>query len=170
MRGIVSDCNEALGFEQENEFNKKFLACLRLFGIVRAVRERVIRLVWMQGKDIPQEDRRFNLAQDAPDNRGRTLCDGFAFRWPRRCDPPACAMRLHMNIVGERKPRATPAAIPEISSNPDRIHLHLNGGLQQSQEQFGSRARRFRPVVDSAGIRVWIECVLEPDAAQSPYK
>jgi hypothetical protein len=110
---------------QAARLNKKYkleeqrLPRTTLLGTVGAIAELITRLMGMKGKDIPQEDWRFELLKHAPDRSGGALGDGVAHRWPLGSYPPSCSMGGYVHIIGECQTGTPSATVAKVPADPD---------------------------------------------------
>src|ERR1700761_5589868 len=92
-RGVVSDCDEALGLQHEYEGREEFFTCLPFAARVCPIAEWVICHVRMKREYIPKKNWLIHLGQHCPNDGG---CS-FRYRGSGRCsldtDVPSHRMR-----------------------------------------------------------------------------
>jgi hypothetical protein len=86
----------------------------------------------MKREHIPSENRFVQLPNKTPYNRRRSLCDGRSFG--RSQNGQALAKRVaqidEICLVGQSNARSPSTPVAEVSSNPKRVDLKIERGLQ----------------------------------------
>src|SRR5205823_1254129 len=91
-----------------------------LGGGVCAIRKRIVWLVRVIRKHVPQHDRLAKAGNDLPHDGGRPLCDGWSLGSALELDAAQeLSEQCQMNFVGQRQTCAPSAAIAEIAGDPD---------------------------------------------------
>lgn len=129
--------------------------------IVRPVGKRGVRLVRVEGKDIPQEGTGVDVVEHAPDHSRRTLGDRNSYSRPLHLDLPSARMVADVYVVRERKAGSPAAPISQITSDPNGIDAVGHSAENDRGECRRSPGWSLGMVVDSAAIRVGIETILE---------
>lgn len=73
--GVAADCDNLLWLKKVNHGVKKFAAGIPFSNCMAPVRHRIIRLMWMQRKDVPEKYRFVYPREHPPDHVGSTLPD-----------------------------------------------------------------------------------------------
>ena len=76
LRRVVSDRDEALGTEQQNQGCEQIFAHRSLAGIMGSIGEGIVGLMGMQRKDVPKKYGNVDFIQHGPDNCGCPLRNG----------------------------------------------------------------------------------------------
>jgi hypothetical protein len=77
---ISANGDNLLRLDQVYDLMKKLSTSISLARRMAAVRHRIVRLMWMERKDIPEEDRFADAREQAPDDVRGTFADCGTFR------------------------------------------------------------------------------------------
>lgn len=123
LLGVVSNSNKAFGTKQADELFQNLGSRFALLRVVRSVRERIIRAVWMERKYVPKEDWCRNLFEHCPNEFGGTFGNRLTNGRLRASESPTGQVVMKMDIIGECHPRPAPTAESKIATDPQRIDL-----------------------------------------------
>ena len=137
-----------------------------------AVGQRVVRLMWMERKHIPEQNGPSDLGDHLPDDRSRTFRYDRATRSPLKRDAAEELRHLRkMDFVSERNPGPPAATIAKIAGNPKRIDAALPRRPSESALKVGAAALGcIGPVVNRAEIGIGIEDAGELIIGESSYE
>jgi hypothetical protein len=159
---VVSDGHKTSWLQHRNQCSQQFLAGSTFSRPVRSVTERIVRLMRMKRKDIPQKYRSRNQCQHAPDDSCRSLSNGDTCCRAFDRQVPARRVDSEMDVIGQRQPSSPATAMSEISTDPQRVDLRSDCRLQKFQQ--GSRSTRGRiiDIMYVASIAIRIKNMFEP--------
>ena len=155
---IPSDCHDGPGLKCIEKPHQKMSAGLAFFACVTAVRHRVVPLMRMKRKNVPEENRSLQIFQNLPNHRGRSLGNGRAFCRPRqgRCSEELCVVD-EMHLVSKRETGSPPSAITEVARYPHGLHATAQGCNENEPKIATADSRRIGLIVLIAGIGIWVE-------------
>ena len=106
---VVSYGDEGGRIQKPDQLLEQVLTGAAFRGDMRSIAEGMVRQVGMEGKDVPEEDRRPDAGQYAPHDPGGAFPDRGALGCASKGQPPSLRVFVQMLVVGERQ-AGSPAA------------------------------------------------------------
>jgi hypothetical protein len=125
---ISSDCYDRLGLKRIDKPRQQVPAGLAFIACVTAVRHRVVPLMRMKRKNVPEENRSLQIFQNLPNHRSRSLSNGRTFcRSRQRWRSEERCVFDEMYIVGKSEASSPSSAVTEIARYPHGVHATAHG-------------------------------------------
>ena len=124
----------------------------------------------MEGKDVPEEDRRPDAGQYIPHDTGGAFPDhGAPRRTPQR-QPPPDGVFVQTLVVGESQSGSPAAAVTVVAADPQGVHGPTGRGFKHRQQVRGPPFGGVHPVVNGAAVRVRVEYMVEFELLEGIYE